>query len=102
MDEFKLSPKQSTWIKFSEIALSHVKNYSEPQYGPDIKLNSDVENTKDCRKYIFKYLARAGSERRGRIEELRDLIKIAHFAQIGFDMMEPTQEEIEAIREGRR
>jgi hypothetical protein len=29
-------------------------------------------------------------------------VKISHFGQIAFDMMEPSTEEIEAIKEGRR
>ena len=96
------SAKGNTWLSFSAITLEHIENYSVPQYGPDIKENTDVDGPDDCRKYIAKYLRRAGSERRGRIEELRDLVKIAHFAQIAFDMMGATDEEITAIMEGRR
>lgn len=96
------SEKEYYWIRFADITEKHIKNYAVPQYGPSIADNTDVENAEDCRKYIKKYLRRAGSERRGRIEELRDLVKIANFAQFAFDMMKPTQEEIDAIKEGRR
>lgn len=96
------SNKAFRWAVFSATVYKHIENYSVPQYGPDIKDNVDVADANDCRKYISKYLRRAGSERRGRIEELRDLVKIAHFAQFAFDMMEPTEEEIDAIKEGRR
>ena len=98
----EFSNKGQAWIDFQYTVLDHIENYAVPQYGPDITENSDVQGAEDCRKYIAKYLRRAGSERRGRIEELRDLVKIAHFAQMAFDMMEPTSEEIKTIREGRR
>lgn len=96
------SEKGISWENFADIVYDHVENYSVPQYGPNIEENSDVASAEDCRKYIAKYLRRAGSERRGRIEELRDLVKIAHFAQFAFDMMKPTDDEIAAIMEGRR
>lgn len=96
------SEKAFTWSIFAAIVYKHIENYSVPQYGPTLSENTDVESAEDCRKYIAKYLRRAGSERRGRIEELRDLVKIAHFAQFAFDMMKPTEEEIKAIAEGRR
>lgn len=98
----KYSAKELAWKSFSHLVSGHIQNYAVKQYGPDIKENTDVEDTKDCLKYIAKYRNRHGAERRGRIEELRDLIKIAHFAQIGFDMMNPTPEEIEALFLGER
>jgi len=96
------TPKEKGWNHFKGIVLDHIKNYVLPQYGPDIKNDVDVENTEDCLKYIAKYRNRHGASRRGRIEELRDLVKIAHFSQYAFDMMNPTEEEIELIRQGRR
>lgn len=97
-----LSNKATNWKNFNDVVIDHIENYSVPQYGPDIKTNVDVEDTVDCLKYIAKYKNRHGSSRRGRIEELRDLVKIAHFAQLGFDMMSPTEAEIALIREGIR
>lgn len=97
-----ISDKAYAWREFARMTLEHIENYSVPQYGPTLSENTDVTSTEDCLKYIAKYLRRHGSDRRGRIEELRDLVKIAHFAQFAFDMMEPTEEEIKAIMEGRR
>lgn len=97
-----LSKKGESWLRFATTVLEHIENYAVPQYGPDLSQNVDVESAEDCRKYISKYLRRAGSERRGRIEELRDLVKIATFAQFAFDLMNPTDEEKRAIEEGRR
>ncbi len=97
-----ISDKGQKWLDFVTLTLAHIENYSVPQYGPTLSENTDVTSTEDCLKYIAKYLRRHGSDRRGRIEELRDLVKIAHFAQFAFDMMEPTEEEIKAIMEGRR
>lgn len=97
-----LSKKGENWLRFATTVLEHIENYAVPQYGGDIAENPDVASADDCRKYIAKYLRRAGSERRGRIEELRDLVKIANFAQFAFDMMKPSEEEKRAIEEGRR
>lgn len=96
------SEKGCAWARFADMVVNHIENYSVPQYGPTLSENTDVTSTEDCLKYIAKYLRRHGSDRRGRIEELRDLVKIAHFAQFAFDMMDPTKEEIKAIMEGRR
>lgn len=101
-DSTLISKKGMAWLEFSITVLEHIENYAVPQYGPDIAQNEDVESAEDCRKYMAKYLRRAGSERRGRIEELRDLVKIANFAQFAFDMMKPIGVEVSAIRRGTR
>lgn len=96
-----MPPKLTQWIEFSTVMMGHIQNYAIPQYGPDIADSPDVQCLDDCFKFMSKYHRRAGSNRRGRIEELRDLLKIAHFAQYAFDFMEPTPEELEALAEGR-
>jgi len=98
----ELSEKGTRWMQFATTVLEHIESYAVPQYGPTLSDNPDVTSAEDCRKYIAKYLRRAGSERRGRIEELRDLVKIANFAQFAFDFMEATEEERIAIENGTR
>lgn len=97
-----LSQKGENWLRFATTVLEHIENYAVPQYGGDVVDSPDVRSKDDCIKYMSKYLRRTGSERRGRIEELRDMVKIAHFAQYAFDFSEPTDEEKRAIEEGRR
>jgi hypothetical protein len=90
------------FVAFNTIVIHHIKNYTIPQYGdrPDDEIESWTPE--QCVKAIQKYTRRFGAERRGRLEELRDMVKIAHTAQIAFDKMKPTEEEISAIEEGRR
>jgi hypothetical protein len=96
------SERSNQFIGFAFIVLKHIDSYTVPQYGDSP--NDEVESwtSEQCVKAIQKYTSRYGSQRRGRIEELRDLVKIAHFAQIAFDKMKPTNDEVLAIEEGRR
>lgn len=96
-----VSDKELNWIYFNNIVNQHIKNYAVNQYGPTVAQSDDLHTAEDCINYIKKYVARREAARRGRLEVLRDLVKIAHFAQLAFDFMKPTQEEIDAIAEGR-
>ena len=67
------------WKTFSEDVLTHVDNYTVPQYG-DIG-EDEVSNwtEKDCILAIKKYLARFGrNSRKG--QDTMDMLKIAHYA----------------------
>jgi len=95
------SDKEIKWARFNGIVEQHIKNYAVNQYGPTVGDSDDLHTAEDCINYIKKYVARREAARRGRLEVLRDLVKIAHFANLAFDFMKPTEEEIAAIAEGR-
>lgn len=75
------SNRGKEWLSFSQIILQHIEEYTVPQYGdkPDDPLHQDWK-IEDCLRAINKYANRHGKGQRGQAEELRDLLKIAHFA----------------------
>jgi len=93
--------RELEFITFSEITKSHINNYTIPQYGdkPDDEIESCTPE--QCVRAIQKYARRFGAERRGRLEELRDMVKIAHTACVAFYKMNPSTEEVTRIMEGR-
>jgi hypothetical protein len=100
--KMSISNRREQFMQFEILVGDHIDNYTVPQYGdaPD----DEVErwSTEQCVLAIQKYTKRFDSPRRGRIETLRDMVKIAHFACIAFYKMKPTIEEEDAISEGRR
>lgn len=97
-----MSVRRMDFNLFSQIVEAHIDNYTVPQYGD--RPNDEIEHwtVDQCIKAIQKYAKRYESSRRGRIETLRDMVKIAHFAQLTFNKFHPTPEEIYAIKEGTR
>lgn len=88
--EHPCSPSTSSnrgkeWMDFSPIVLVHIDNYTIPQWGdkPNDQLHSDW-TIDDCMLAIKKYANRAGKNSRGPIEDMRDLLKIAHYACVAW------------------
>jgi hypothetical protein len=83
------------WKAFAEEVESHISHYTQMQYGDagSEKDQIDKLTPEDCVKHIRKYLARLGSNARGQGEQLRDMLKIAHYAQIAHTKMLLLQEE---------
>ena len=77
----KISNSGLEWISFSALMLRHIEEYTVPQYGdkPDDPLHHEWK-IEDCLRAINKYANRHGKGQRGQEEELRDLLKIAHYA----------------------
>jgi hypothetical protein len=94
------SEREIEFFHFSELVKAHIASYTIPQYGD--KPDDEVESwtAEQCVLAIQKYTKRFESARRGRIETLRDMVKIAHFAALAFSKLEPTEEEKEKIRKG--
>lgn len=96
-----MSRRLQEWNDFSLIVRGHIENYTIPQYGdaPD----DEVENwdAAQCVDAISKYCKRYQIMRRGRLETLRDMAKIAHFACLTMAKMNPQLGELEKIMEGK-
>lgn len=75
------SKRGKEWINFAEEVLSHVENYTVPQYGdlPYDPIFSDW-GVSDCLLAIKKYTNRVETNARGVKESERDCLKIAHYA----------------------
>ena len=74
------------WAKFNRQMELHIEQYTRQQYGTEDG-NEQVDNftVDDCWRSIERYFNRRGKNARGPIEELRDLIKIGHYAQLLYD-----------------
>lgn len=82
------------WISFSVKVHSHIISYANPQYSnPDGDEQIDHYTAQQCVDQIKRYTARFGRGARGREEELRDLLKIAHYAQFAYDKLDTENKE---------
>lgn len=82
------SERGKDWITFAETVLQHIDDYTVPQYGDKGK---DLASKKDTRWFvdqIEKYVERSRTNARGPEETKRDLLKIAHYAQLAYDALE--------------
>jgi len=74
------------WIEFSKTVLNHIDTYTVPQYGdanwdhPEKGDQMQTASLEDMQMNLKRYINRLNSNARGKIEALRDLNKIAHYA----------------------
>ena len=95
-----MSNRRAEFVAFAFIVLDHVSNYTVKQYGD--APNDPVEEwtPEQCMDSVKRYANRISSNRRGKLEILRDMVKIAHFACLAFSKLKPTPEEIKKIIDG--
>ena len=76
------------WNYFDTQVISHIIQYTLPQYGGK-EGSEQVENfsIEDCWTNIQRYYNRRDSSVRGNKEKLRDIIKVAHYAQFIYDKL---------------
>jgi hypothetical protein len=97
-----MSKRAVDFKAFAATVERHIDNYTVPQYGDEPYDQVETWTSIQCMDSIKRYINRFGTNRRGRIETLRDLVKIAHYAQLTFDKMQPTLEEFMSIEGGER
>ena len=95
------SNRANEWTEFAIITKAHIENYTVPQYGDSPNDQVEEWSITTCAENIKRYANRIGSSRRGKLETLRDMVKIAHYACLILGKLQPTLEEINAIVEGR-
>ena len=95
-----MSNRQLEFELFAEIVLEHIEKYAVAQYGdvPDDPVQSWTPA--QCMDSVKRYADRIETGRRGRLETIRDMVKIAHFACLAFGKLNPTEEEIVKIIKG--
>ena len=89
------------WNDLATMVLGHIEDYTVPQYGDAPKDMVSEWTAAECIAQIDKYVKRYQVMRRGRLETLRDMAKIAHYACMAFGKMNPSQDEVEKILEGK-
>jgi hypothetical protein len=95
-----MSKRGTEWWVFSEIVSSHIENYTVPQYGDAPNDPVEVWTPAQCMDSVKRYANRIDTNSRGRLETLRDMAKVAHFACMAFGKLKPTTEEIAKIVKG--
>lgn len=83
-----MSKRGDNWIEFAAHVHDHVEDYTVPQFGD--APNDNIENltSEDCVKQIRKYVERFGKNQRGEEDQLRDMLKIAHFASFAWEKLQ--------------
>lgn len=88
MSEVKpLSKKSADWVCFTANVTQHIEEYVVPQYGDKGTDEATEYTAEECAGHIKRYATRFGKNSRGNEEQLRDLIKIAHYAQLAYDKL---------------
>ena len=77
-----LSRRGQDWQTFSDRVLEHIETYTVPQYGDRPHDQMMEFSVADCATQIKRYLNRLGSNARGAAESRRDMLKVAHYAQV--------------------
>lgn len=96
-----ISSREKEWDEFEVIASSHIVNYANLQFGDKGEDQVTDWSKEDILKQIRKYALRNTNEnRRGRLEVLRDMLKIAHYACMLFWKLCPTEEETQKLARG--
>jgi hypothetical protein len=72
------------WEQFSDEVRSHVAEYAALQYSDSY---TTLHTPEQCVTAIAKYVNRFGKNMRGPTEQVRDMLKIAHYAQIAHYLM---------------
>ena len=77
------------WKDFSKQMELHITEYIIPQYQSEDKIEDQVNiwSSNDCITAIKRYITRYGKNIRGNIEALRDILKIAHYAQFAYNKL---------------
>ena len=83
----ELSERGRDWMRFSSKVLDHIENYTVPQYGDKGSDRATHYTQEIIADHIGRYKDRIGSNARGTIEAKRDMIKIAHYAQLGYNQV---------------
>jgi len=84
----QLSIRGQEWMDFALLVLDHIEKYTVPQYG-DKGQDRAKEYTLDIiAEHLGRYKDRMGSGARGKTEAKRDMIKIAHYASFGYNIID--------------
>lgn len=78
------SKRGQDFLKFTEKVITHIENYTVPQYGDKGEDQVTGYTADDCVKQAQKYLSRFGRNAREGQQKL-DFIKAAHYCQLAHD-----------------
>jgi hypothetical protein len=70
------------WADFAALVMQHIEEYTVPQYGDAPNDQASGFSAHDIAVNLQRYVNRLESNRRGKEESQRDLLKIAHYCAI--------------------
>lgn len=88
LEALEMSKRGKEWMLFSNKVLSHIEEYTVPQYGDKGQDRADGYDLDTIAEHIGRYKDRMNSNSRGRIEAKRDMLKIAHYASMAYDIIQ--------------
>jgi len=79
-----VSKRAEEFKSFSDEVLDHIDKYTVPQYGDMPNDQVSGMSTADLVTQIKRYCNRFGNNQRGDVEQLRDFMKMAHYAGMAY------------------
>lgn len=86
------SQRAKDWVVFANRVTHHIDGYTVPQYGDAPNDQVSEWTAEHCVNQLSKYASRFGSNARGG-QDLLDLLKIAHYAQLAYDKLVEAENE---------
>lgn len=80
-----MSIRGDNWVEFAANVHEHVENYTVAQFGDYPDDNIETMTAEECIKQVRKYVERFGRNQRGQEDQLRDMLKIAHYASFAWE-----------------
>ena len=89
MEGLTMLDRLGDWRKFSVQIERHIREYTIPQYQDEDEQSDQVGawTSAECVTSMRRYINRYGANRRGKTEALRDMLKLAHYAQLAYDKL---------------
>jgi len=86
-----MSLRGNDWLEFSGKMMGHIELYTVPQYGDKPNDQCAEYTPEEFIMQIKKYVARFGKNSRDG-QDLLDLLKIAHYAQMAYTLIGERQD----------
>jgi len=93
-----ISERGKDWIKFHSEVLTHIEEYTVPQYGDRGSDQCSDFTLQDFVTSMKKYLNRFGRNTRPGQDRL-DMLKVAHYAQMLSDKLNELRDDYDKIKE---
>ena len=72
------------WRLFSKAVEEHVRMYTVPQYGDAPVDQAEGWTPEQCMEAVKRYTNRFNSNARGSDEQIRDMLKVAHYSCLAY------------------
>jgi len=86
--------RRGDWVRYSKTVEDHIDSYTRKQYESEDGTTDQVQSwtAQQCIDAIRRYCDRFGNNVRGFEDQLRDMLKISHYAQLAHDKLKKAVE----------